>query len=180
MARRKKSRSSSTPSILPAWIWLTLGIIIGLGIAMLTRMNGRYLEDDQANSATTHQSIEEPAKRKFDFYTLLPELEIVIPQEETTPLAKKPTAENKASQTSAYTGGYLLQAGSFQQFNEADSLKARLALLGVQATIQSVDVNNKKWHRVHVGPSNDREALEKLRTRLRTNGVDTLLMQAKN
>jgi len=179
MARRKKSKPAASSSILPAWIWLTLGILIGLGIAMLSRTNGRYIEEDQANNATTHQA-EEPTKRKFDFYTLLPELEIVIPQEESKPLAKKPNPTNKPSQTSTYTGGYLLQAGSFQQFNEADSLKARLALLGVQATIQSVDVNNKKWHRVHVGPSNDRQALENLRSRLRSNGVDTLLMQAKN
>ncbi len=179
MARRKKAKTSASTSILPAWIWLTLGILIGLGIAMVSRMNGRYIEDIQVISPTDHQANEEPTKRKFDFYTLLPELEIVIPQDESEPLAKKPSPVNKPSQANTYTGGYLLQAGSFQQFNEADSLKARLALLGVQATIQSVDVNKKKWHRVHIGPSNDRQALEKLRTRLRSNGVDTLLMQAK-
>lgn len=180
MARRKKPKPTASSSILPAWIWLTLGILIGLGIAMITRMNGNNFSEDQANNATTNQATEQPVKRKFDFYTLLPELEIVIPQEETKPLAKKPSSENKASQANEYIGGYLLQAGSFQQFSEADSLKARLALLGVQARIQSVDVNSKKWHRVHIGPSNDRQELEKLRARLRKNGVDTLLMQAKN
>ena len=66
-----------------------------------------------------------------------------------------------------------------KKLNEADSLKARLALLGVEAHIQSVDVNNTTWHRVRIGPSNDRQGLEQLRKRLRKNHIDTILMQAK-
>ncbi len=177
MARRKTAKKTS--SILPAWIWLTLGILIGLGIAMLTKINGRYLDQGNTNSATTHQEDVQntkPSKKpKFDFYTLLPELEVVIPDEEKQPLQQHTTQKKQAD----YTGGYLLQAGSFQQFSEADGLKARLALLGVEAHIQSVDVNNSKWHRVRIGPSKDRQALEELRTRLRKNHIDTLLMQAK-
>ena len=174
MTRRKTAKKS--PSILPAWIWLTLGILIGLGIAMLTKMNGRHV--DQTNITTNKnetKNIEQTKKPKFDFYTLLPELEVIIPDEEKKPLEQKGTHDKQAK----YTGGYLLQAGSFQQFNEADSLKARLALLGVEAHIQSVEVNNSKWHRVRIGPSSDRQALEELRRRLRKNHIDTLLMQAK-
>lgn len=175
MARRSKKSSS----ILPAWIWLTLGILIGLGIAMFTRFNGRYVDEIKIKSEKQQQEIRaksEKTKRKFDFYTLLPELEIVIPEEETRPLQKNTTS---AEAVATHKGGYLLQAGSFQKLNEADSLKARLALLGVEAHIQSVDVNNTKWHRVRVGPSNDRQALEQLRKRLRDNHIDTILMQAK-
>ena len=180
MARRKRRRATQSSSIIPAWIWLTLGILIGLGIAMFTRINGRYVDDALTDAGPTHQQdTQTPGqskKPKFDFYTLLPELEVVIPEEEKRPLQQRSTNSKPAE----YTGGYLLQAGSFQQFNEADSLKARLALLGVEAHIQSVDVNNTKWHRVHIGPSSDRQALEKLRERLRSNHIDTLLMQAKN
>lgn len=174
MARRKKRSTAKPTSILPAWIWLTLGILIGLGIAMLTRMNGRYVDQAQTETTTT-QTAEQTKKPKFDFYTLLPELEVVIPDDEKQPLQKKPSSNKQAD----YKGGFLLQAGSFQQFNEADSLKARLALLGVEAHIQSVDVNNSKWHRVRIGPSNDRQALEGLRKQLRKNHIDTMLMQAK-
>lgn len=179
MARRSKRASKQTSSILPAWIWLTLGILIGLGIAMFTRFNGRYVDEMQINSEKQQQEIRtksENTKRKFDFYTLLPELEIVIPEEEARPLQKKPVSKQAAA---THKGGYLLQAGSFQKINEADSLKARLALLGVEAHIQSVDVNNTKWHRVRIGPSSDRQALEQLRKRLRDNHIDTILMQAK-
>ena len=179
MARRKRRTSAQSSNILPAWIWLTLGILIGLGIAMLTRINGRYTDDTQTNTSTHQQqnaqTTGQSTKRKFDFYTLLPELEIVIPQDET----QAPQQKSTSIKHSTHTGGYLLQAGSFQKFNEADSLKARLALLGVQAHIQSVEVNNSKWHRVRIGPSNDRHVLEQLRKRLRTNHIDTILMQAK-
>ena len=177
MPRKKRRSTAKPPSILPAWIWLTLGILIGLGIAMFTRMNGRYIDQVQTDP-TVHQepnSAEQIKKPKFDFYTLLPELEVVIPDDEMQPLQKKRSTEKPAD----YKGGFLLQAGSFQQFSEADSLKARLALLGVEAHIQSVDVNNSKWHRVRIGPSNDRQALETLRNQLRKNHIDTLLMQAK-
>ena len=178
MARKKRRSSTKTPSIIPAWIWLTLGILIGLGIAMFTRTNGRNAEDPHANVPTQPSITTEPTtKRKFDFYTLLPELEIVIPQEETQP--PKQTSSKPAQQSTEYKGGYLLQAGSFQQFNEADSLKARLALIGVEAHIQSVEVNKAKWHRVQIGPSNDRHALEALRKRLKSSQIDTILLQAK-
>ena len=179
MARRKKRSSTQSSNILPAWIWLTLGILIGLGIAMLTRINDRYMDQTRTNTTAKNsqqiQNAKQSKKRKFDFYTLLPELEVIIPQEEMQPPQQKST-NNKSSM---YTGGYLLQAGSFQKFNEAESLKARLALLGVETHIQSVEVNSSKWHRVRIGPSNDREVLEQIRKRLRTNHIDTLLMQAK-
>jgi len=179
MARKSKRSSKNTSSILPAWIWLTLGILIGLGIAMFTRINERYTEDVQITSEKQQNEVcakEVNTKRKFDFYTLLPELEIVIPEEETQ-LPKNKTIINKENTT--YQGGYLLQAGSFQKLNEADSLKAKLALLGVEANIQSVNVNNTTWHRVRIGPSNDRQALEQLRKRLHENRIDTMLLQAK-
>ena len=181
MARRKKRSSAKSSSIIPAWIWLTLGILIGLGIAMFTGSNNRYKSQEQVAVPSEPAITKEPkTKQKFDFYTLLPELEIVIPQEETRPPKQKPTSNTNTKQaTTGYKGGYLLQAGSFQQFNEADSLKARLALIGVQANIQSVEVNKTKWHRVQIGPSNDRAALEDLRKRLKSSQIDTILLQAK-
>jgi len=181
MARRKKRSTAKSSSIIPAWIWLTLGILIGLGIAMFTRSNERHIGGKTATTSQAAITKEPETKQKFDFYTLLPELEIVIPQEETQPPKQKQSATSTSTtqQQADYKGGYLLQAGSFQQFNEADTLKARLALIGVEANIQSVDVNKTKWHRVQIGPSNDRKALENLRKRLKSSQIDTILLQAK-
>ncbi|MYB89484.1 MAG: SPOR domain-containing protein [Proteobacteria bacterium] len=178
MPVRKKKRSTRSSSSVPAWAWLALGIVIGIGIAMLIDIDGWYVDKDQAQSVAQEagKTAEPPIKRNFDFYTLLPELEIIIPQEETG-LPDKQPAKQTAPPT--HKGGYLLQAGSFKSFNDADSLKARLALLGIEANVQSVDVNNTQWHRVRVGPSSDRQALEQIRMRLRTHQIDTILMQAK-
>lgn len=146
---------------------------------MLIDIDGWYATKTQtrAGAQEAAKTAKPPAKRNFDFYTLLPELEIIIPQEDIDSQGVQPARQ--ASPPPTHKGGYLLQAGSFKRFSEADSLKARLALLGIEANIQSVDVNDTKWHRVRIGPSNDRQALEQTRQRLRTNHIDTILMQAK-
>ena len=176
MPVRKKKRSTRSSSTVPAWAWLALGTVIGIGIAMLIDIDGWYVDKARSVTQETEKTAEPPIKRSFDFYTLLPELEVIIPQEETG-LPEKQPAKQTTSPT--HKGGYLLQAGSFKSFEDADSLKARLALLGIEANVQSVDVNNIQWHRVRVGPSSDRQALEQIRMRLRTHQIDTILMQAK-
>lgn len=175
MPVRKKKRSTRSSNAVPAWGWLALGFVAGIGIAMLIDIDGWYVDKAQTSSVP-EKAAEPPVKRSFDFYTLLPELEIVIPQEETGLPDKQPTQQTAPP---THKGGYLLQAGSFKSHDDADSLKARLALLGIEANVQSVDVNNTQWHRVRVGPSNDRQALEQIRVRLRTHQIDTILMQAK-
>ncbi len=178
MPVRKKKRSTRSSNTVPAWAWLALGIVTGIGIAMLIDIDGWYVDKTQTPSVAqeAEKTAEPPIKRSFDFYTLLPELEIVIPQEETDLPDKQPAQQTMPP---THKGGYLLQAGSFKSHEDADSLKARLALLGIEANVQSVDVNNIQWHRVRVGPSNDRQALEQIRVRLRTHQIDTILMQAK-
>lgn len=178
MPVRKRKRSTRPSNTVPAGAWLALGIVIGIGVAMLIDIDGWYVDKAQTRSVTqeTEKNAEPPIKRSFDFYTLLPELEIIIPQEETDLPDKQPA---KQTTPPTHKGGYLLQAGSFKSFGDADSLKARLALLGIEANVQSVDVNNIQWHRVRVGPSSDRQALEQIRIRLRTHQIDTILMQAK-
>lgn len=175
MPVRRKKRSTRSSNAVPAWAWLAVGIVAGIGIAMLIDIDGWYADKDQA-PPVAEKAEEPPVKRSFDFYTLLPELEIVIPQEETGVPDKQP-AQQTAPPT--HKGGYLLQAGSFKSHDDADGLKARLALLGIEANVQSVEVNNTQWHRVRVGPSSDRQALEQIRVRLRTQQIDTILMQAK-
>ena len=178
MAARKKRKSTRSLNSVPAWVWLGIGVATGIAIAMLIDIDGWYVDKAHTRSVTqdTAKTADPPAKRSFDFYTLLPELEIIIPQEETS-LSDEQPAQQATLPT--HKGGYLLQAGSFKSFNDADSLKARLALLGIEANVQSVDVNNTRWHRVRVGPSKDRQALEQIRMRLRTHQIDTILMQAK-
>ena len=74
--------------------------------------------------------------------------------------------------------GYFLQAGSFSNEADADKLKARLALLGMEASVQSVNIPDKGvWHRVRLGPYASSDAMNKARATLKQNGVDTTPMR---
>ena len=74
----------------------------------------------------------------------------------------------------------MLQVGSFRRFEDAERLKARLALLGVQAGIQKVTTGGgETWHRVRLGPYGDLNQLDRVRGRLKQNGISTLLVKMK-
>ncbi|MGH8522431.1 MAG: SPOR domain-containing protein, partial [Gammaproteobacteria bacterium] len=79
------------------------------------------------------------SKPKFDFYTILPEMEVKVPDWEVDapPL---PAPQSKPQQGPPDTP-YLIQVGSFQRFQEADKMKARLALIGIFADIQRVTIS---------------------------------------
>ena len=75
---------------------------------------------------------------------------------------------------------YYLQAGAFEDPSEADNLKARLALMGVEASVQKVDVPDKgTMHRVRTGPYLGQEVMSKARDNLSSNGINTAVVKIK-
>ena len=75
---------------------------------------------------------------------------------------------------------FYLQAGAFEDPSEADNLKARLALMGVEASVQKVDVPEKgTMHRVRVGPYMGQEAMSKAREQLSSSGIGTAVVRIK-
>ena len=135
---------------------------------------------------------------KFEFYTLLPEMEVEVPEEELVadpePAPTKPESTPAASPVTvtlstsvavakpatAKTSKYLLQAGSFRLRREADSLKAKLALGGFEVQIQTIQINGAAtWHRVRVGPYIGKAALKKARLRLQKRGIKPLVLRVK-
>lgn len=176
------------------WAWFLTGLIMGLSVAVAVHLNGRRaLQEMAANTVRPPHSSPTPPrppatepKRSFDFYALLPELEVVIPDEtdsrpaaapKTTRPPPPPATPPKAAP--GRTGAYLLQVGSFQRYEEADSLKAKLALLGVHAHIQTVRVNKDTWHRVRLGPYKDLADANRVRERLRKRQVKALLLRVR-
>ena len=143
-------------------------------------------------------STEPPPKPKFEFYTLLPEMEVVVPDEDLAapspaPAESASTDETGATDTAAPTdtsveankqtepalgsGHYILQVASFKSMNDADGLKAQLTLLGFRPVVQTVAINSdEKWHRVRIGPYADRGSLEAARIKLRADGHDNPLV----
>ena len=97
---------------------------------------------------------------KFDFYTILPETESTV-------------TEQEVKESSIKKDNYFLQVGAFQNEADADNMKAKLALQGFEAVVQTAAIPEKGvWHRVRVGPLNDIVQINKIRGDLTTNGFN--------
>jgi len=72
---------------------------------------------------------------------------------------------------------YFLQAGSFQRAEDADNLKAQLALTGLEATIVAASVPDRGvWHRVRIGPFTDQGSLQSARALLRDHRIESTVI----
>jgi len=190
--RRRSQRSPQAPSRKGPFL---TGLTLGLGVALFVWLvDHGYVSpemlwsDEQGGSAAVLPESAPVTRPRFDFYTILPEMEVVIPEEMPSEAAPPTSHEPRPAQVStipvaapavAGAGGYILQAGSFRSVADAEALKASLALLGFEANVQRVSINQDTYHRVRVGPYRDREAAGKARARLRNNAVDTLLLRLK-
>jgi cell division protein FtsN len=113
---------------------------------------------------------------EFDFYKILPNYEVAVPQADPGKAPALPAPSPPVDTP----GQYLLQAGSFRSFGEADRLKASLALLGIESQIEKARVGDDEYHRVQIGPIADLDKLNQLRNQLRKAGIDALVMRAND
>ena len=186
MARDYKRRSRRKPPT-PGWVLFTSGLALGLCVALGVHLHhGRAQAPEQpvatrsANPAS--QQVEEPAAAEteedggFDFYTMLPGLEVVVPQE---PAATR-GGEQAAPSPDLAPGRYWIQAGSFRRFADADRRKAELALLGLTSSIQAVAIEGQTWHRVRIGPLPDAAQAESTRRRLTEAGIGALAVRERD
>jgi len=185
-ANRRRTRKKASSGI-PAWFWLLGGILIGLGTAVALMLKGYLPElkqhmpsvDSKAPQTAEPALVEDdkntkPKKRRYDFFTVLPEMEVVVPEQELSRKAEPAPGSTPA----AGTERYILQVGSFRNAAEAEQMKARLALLGSIATVQTVTVNGQTWHRVRIGPFQGARKADEMRRMLSDNQIDTLVMKA--
>lgn len=94
---------------------------------------------------------------------------------------EKPVTSAAPESTSAGSSGftYYLQAGAFRERQDAEATKARLALMGVAATIAERKSELGTLYRVRVGPFDDVEGMNRARVRLSDNGVDAAVVRAQ-
>lgn len=181
-SRNRKSCSSG--------LWFFGGIITGafaMGLVWLKLAPDLAVGKVPGMPSPTPQSTENkriPApKPQFEFYTILPEMEVVIPDEEILPPrdSRPPAAQvEERSTTSEPKDAYILQMGSFRKFVDADRMKARLALIGIEAKIQKVSINNRDtYHRVRSGPFRKQSELNRVRRLASDNNISTLLIKLK-
>ena len=188
MAARSRGASRGRQGT-PAWMWLLTGILIGLGLAWYLFAKGYIPQPRSVTSETAAESSPQQAapagdevaprsreskRQQYDFFTVLPEMEVVVPEQELSEGVQPGSTATPANGTGA---SYLLQVGSFREMPDAEQMKARLALLGIVARVQTVTVNDATWHRVRAGPVNSAREADELRSRLADNGIDSLVMK---
>jgi cell division protein FtsN len=181
--RRRSSKTSNTQQF-PGWLWMLFGLSLGLSVAFAIYVKDNPTEDPskptaQPQPASMQSSLDdsseapgdvesEPEKkeRRFTFYELLPNFELTVPE-------KRPDIEADIAPAAVVEPGvYVLQAGSFSTNEDADRRRAELALQGIESHIQRVKVNDKNYHRVYIGPTEDLDELNMLRSRLRSARID--------
>ena len=108
---------------------------------------------------------------QFDFYTILPEKEVVIPEYEI----KTRTREEHVGK--AKEAHYVLQVGSFKILKEAETLKTKLASMGMESTIEKQKIGQISWYRVKMGPYTQMPSINTIRSRLRKNGIDVIITE---
>lgn len=180
----------------PAWLWVLVGLLLGIGLMLLVLVKDwapllRRKDVPQPNPQATAPKESEPPvaeakpKKNYDFYQVLPEAEVVIPDAE---LSAKAKAEQQARANPASTGAtttpaagaggrYVLQTGSYPEPKAADEAKAKLALAGFVAQVQPVTINGKTWHRVRVGPYASASDLEAAKRSLSENGINAIALK---
>lgn len=183
----------------PAWLWVLVGMLLGAGLmlvvlgkdwAPLLRNKNLPQPNPRASAPVDNEPplAEAKPKKNYDFYQVLPEAEVMIPDAELTAKAK---AEQQARAAQAAqpanapapatpppsTGRYVLQAGSYPDPKTADEAKAKLAMAGFVAQVQPVTINGKTWHRVRVGPYANASDLEAAKRSLAGNGISAIALK---
>ena len=229
-ARKGKGRQAvrNSGGGFPAWAGILVGILIGaLVVVVLMRHSlvpmtpkgpqpnpeatAQPGSDEGLTPAATNTA---PKKPQYDFYSVLSEKEVRIPDSEISAQAK---AEQQKQQAAANTpanaapatapvapsapgnppvatqnveaapaaavpkpaagSGYLLQVGAFPNPADAETMKAKLAMQGFVANVQSVSVNGQTFHRVRLGPFPTASALEATKQRLAGVGINSIALK---
>ena len=183
---REKKRKPVGGTLLGIFIGLVLGLAIATAAAIyVTNAPVPFVNKTQQQRATTPQADQKLAdaakagaaeKPKFDFYKILPGQE-----EPVTDRDLKSAAAKQAEKSGAPRDLYFVQAGAFQNPADADNLKARLALMGLQASVEPANLPDKgTWYRVRLGPYTQLDEINRVRQTLAQNSIDASLVKIKN
>ncbi|MCK7592524.1 SPOR domain-containing protein [Pseudomarimonas salicorniae] len=170
----------------PGWVWLLAGLLLGLGIAVIVLVrdgiDASKLLPRPNPAATTPPEPEAPVaqkgqpaekKPKYDFYTVLPGREVVIPDAELSAQAK---AEPEKPAEPAER--LLLQAGAFSDPRRAEEIKAAIAFTGLIARVEpTTAASGQTVHRVMLGPFASLRELDDAKSTLERSGVQAIAIR---
>ncbi|WP_257292991.1 SPOR domain-containing protein [Endozoicomonas sp. ONNA1] len=188
-SKAASKKKSSQQSKLPGWIWLVTGFAAGFFVAFLINLTPAPVSvNAPAKSAEAAQPDKKSPEPVFDFYTVLPEQEVILPepverQSPPTLAASEKTGSKSVSEAQTTTKPgvkYLLQAGSFRSAKDAERLKAQLLLAGQEPRVVKVTVGaGESWHRVQLGPFETSESIDQAKQVLADFKIDGLLLRMK-
>ena len=185
--RRSASKSSISPLVA-----MLFGLAVGLSVAAAVYMKDRRDDgaesqkkpepaslqselDEDGESPAAEATADKKKEPRFTFYDLLPNFEVVTQDAEEEPVESAATP-----QAVVEPGVYVLQAGSFSTSTDADKRRAELALQGIESHIQRVKINERNYHRVLIGPVDDLDELNVLRSRLHAAKIDVLRIRVSD
>lgn len=188
MPRDYKNRAQKQPpkKPLPGWLWLLTGLLLGGFIAALFWLHGQSegpggewvgAKPDRPPQGATEKRAEPPAppKPRFDFYEMLPRMEVEVPE---TELREDGPASTPAPATAA-APEFHLQIGSFKRPEDADRRKAELTLLGFDVSVTRARIGpNDTRYRVRSGPYQGKTAVNQARRRLSESGFESIVMRS--
>jgi cell division protein FtsN len=183
LTSRDYKRTARRPLGLSRWREFGFGLLAGAALASVAFVyagGGRKTaEPADAPRPDPHRARDadgDPGEasppRKYDFYQMLPNFEVVVPEKD-----KEVKRDQPASAPIERPGVYVLQAGSYRNEADAERVRQQLALQGVQARVQRVAVDADVWHRVRIGPITNLAELNKVRKQLQAAEVDALVIR---
>jgi cell division protein FtsN len=164
--------------------WRDMGIGLGVGLLVAVLV---YVKDHRAAPAeagptkksATHDgdaggkpkadAADDPPPAHYDFYDKLLTDEVVVHEKGQAVRPVQPTARIDQP------GVYVLQAGSYRQAEDAERARAKLAKLGIAATVQRVSVDDDVRHRIRIGPIDNLDQLNRVRDQLHRADIDPIV-----
>jgi cell division protein FtsN len=151
-------------------------------------------EAAKGKAAAADKGAKAPERPRFEFYSILPgekegdKAAKAAPKEAPREVAKEaardpakegPKPGSSPASPKPHSGEtYWLQAGAFSEEKEADNLKAKIALTGLEAAVRSVDIPNRgTLYRVRLGPYQSLEDANRIKSALSQNGVGAAIIR---
>ena len=183
---RKKSGGGT---LVGMFIGLVLGVVIAAGVVWymnktpapfvnkVQQVPSSNANPGQAPKALPGKPGDPVPEKRFQFYDILPGKAEAVPGKEPPKTAEvKPAAPADAKKEEPQGKPHYLQAGAFSRAQDADNLKANLAMMGLEANVQQVMVQDKTFFRLRLGPYTKIEDANKVRSELAKAGVETALV----
>ena len=192
MAARRNTRKQQKGGL--PWGPMLLSFAVGAFVMFLMHLNDNVPENNTTQTQTPRAE-SRGIQPTFDFYTLLPETEVVVqqPRQSQQPIVTSPPESAAEAPAEPVAGpataaipaeaqiSYMIQVGSFRKLEDADAFRARLAFLGIESKVQTVTIDNQDtWHRVQIGPIVGRASADAMQKRLQDNQIESLLMRARH